>query len=619
MALHIVALGDAGARMARSVLHAMMAGLTPKEPLTVTLMCAGEDAASGLQAAWQDYLAIGKRMGSCEDGCFSRQGTLRTWPEEQAAFSLNDQAKGRLDRLLSRALFTREQASLSPARAMDAGYDVAAMSWASMLSAEATGALLTLQQDLADDATRVVLLGSLCDTVCASGVQALCTWMGRTTSRKPSATLLLPVYAGESSDLCERILNTADLESRLSSLCLLGLPEDCRPKTHGDAQLCDWLAVYAACKQLNGMEGSRLWRIRIDSIHWDVFGDDAACWQQGYDALMQMAYLLAGVYGDQLTAAIGAHNRLRDRMTPWYNAHFSAVRKMSDSEREDLLADVEAFKRLLGGYCAWMRQMQQNLPPMMRWAEALRDARTEAEAHYQQVLDVVGQYTWLALEIQRSGMEDEHIIHRYDMRDTEAEAAIKKRDALLDQITGLSSAQDELNHKLGGRMTRSMLNTIAAQCAAQADEQRQIVEKAAEVIDHAADIAKQDELSKIATARMRLERKQRLVEMLDGRTNHAKRDAERWGGRALRKLPPVLPEDVAAMAAPALYADDWLCVVCAWFDGDDKAHKQLADLWPWHEKPMKPLCDRIARNEFPDAEADCLGGFLVCVVRCLMA
>lgn len=615
--LHVIALGDAGARMARSVLYALCAGVTPDQALTVTLMCAGDEAVAGVQSAWQDAQAVWQHAGQESRSCFGRWAALRVWPEEQASFSLNDQAHSALDQLLNRALFTREQASLSPARAMDAGYDVAAMSWAGMLSDQPAGALLALQNDLAEDDTRVVMLGSLCDTVCASGVQALCTWMARTTTRKPGASLLMPVYEGEDSELCQRILGSADLESRLSSLCLTGLPEDCRPKQQGVPQLCDWLAVYAACKQLEGLEGAHLWRIRMDSMGWSLFGEDAARWQQGYEALMQMAYLMASTYGDQLEAAISSHNRLRDRMTPWYNAHFSAVRKMNESERADLLRDVQALKRLLGAYAAWMGGMQQQLPPMMRWVEALRGARAEAEAHYQQVLDTVGQYTVLASEIQRSGMAEESVVHRHDMSDTEAEAAIKQRDALLDKLTELSSEQDELNHQLGGRLARSMLMSIAARCASEADSQREIVRKAAEIIAHAADIATQEEMSRVATSRVRLARKERLVELLDGRTARARHDAERWGGRALRKLPPVLPEDTEGAAVPALFGEEWLTPLLQWYAGDEKNSKQLTELWPWEDMPMKPLCEQIARNEFPAAGLDCLGSFVVCVARCL--
>lgn len=620
MALHVLAIGQAGARMAEALLYAVCAGVTPPRPMQISVLCAPQEAYDQINAVWQDLQTVRRHTEKWETGCFSRPVTLQAWPDEQTAYSLNEQTQTEDDRLLCRALFTREQASLSPSRAMDAGYDVAAMSWAAMLSSEVSGALKALHDDLLGDPdTPVVILGSLCETVCAAGVSALCSWLSRMTDRKPAASLLTPVYPGEETDLCAAMLTDGALEEQLRGLCLTGFPEDCRTAASGEAQLADWLAVHAACRQLEGLEGGRAWRIRTDGLAWDMFGAEEGAWKRGYEQLTQLAYLLGAEYGDQLLAAMDSPNRLRDRMTPWYNAHFSAVRKMTDEERLTLKADLNALLRLLEGYLGWIDRVQKNLPAMMRWVDALRDARTAAEEHYQTVLEAAGQYAWLDWEIDRSGMAEERVVHRHDMKDTEAEAAMKRLDRLKEKIYELSDEQDTLNHTLGGRLTRSMLNAIAEQSAAEADDLRAQAEEAERRILHAAQIASMEDMPKVETARSRLERMQHHVQLLDGRTRQARKDAKRWAADSLRHLPPVLEGDPTGHCG--LFSDKWLEVLRAWFDleGRDaaKLQDQLTDLWPWTMLPLKQLGERVARNEYPDPGETCLGGFLHCVLRSL--
>ena len=618
MRAHVVAMGKAGAAIASALLFEAAAQRLEADEIAITLVRAPKAGEEQVLRQAQDYAAVRENLPQGLDGGFASAVTVKCWPKTAARASLNDQAASVEDRLLCRALFTREQACLSPARALDDSERVAATTWASLLLKPPEGALGELLDDVREDpSVPVVLCGSLCEAVCVSGVPALSAWLKREAGSSAMATLLLPIAEEDNAALSRRALLSGKLETELKGLCLLGLPEDCRQAEDGGAHLADWLAASAVERQLAGQEGEFAWRVPADALRWSAFGDQAAPKRAAHESLMKMTCLLSAVYGETLENALRAPKRLRDRMTPWYSAHFGAVRKVDDAARERLAQDAHALRRLTSDYAQWMLQIQRSLPPMMRWADALREARRAAGEHYAAVLDAAGQLAWMEYEAEKSGLADEQIVHRHDMQDSEAEAALKQIADIKEKLETLSRKQDELNAVLGGRLTRSLLEGVEQQARKEADELGAQAEEGWRRIRKAAEIATVEEMPKVETARIRLNRMERHVALLKGRADQAKADAERWNQNARRGLPPKLPDEGGA--AQGLFASELLETLGRQTAAEGKEARQtrqrMIELWPWTEQPMRALCDRVARNEFPSPAPTCLGSFVRCLQR----
>ena len=132
MIRQILALGAGGERLLEAFVMQCMAGLPGFGSARLMLMGAPQQAGDRLRGLVDRYSQVHRSTGEGA-GAFGADLTLTVWPQETATASLAEQASGDADRLLCRALFTPEEASLSPAHALDSSGSVAAVTWATCL------------------------------------------------------------------------------------------------------------------------------------------------------------------------------------------------------------------------------------------------------------------------------------------------------------------------------------------------------------------------------------------------------------------------------------------------------------------------------------------------------
>ena len=292
-----------------------------------------------------------------------------------------------------------------------------------------------------------------------------------------------------------------------------------------------------------------------------------------FDALMQTAILMHTQCGPRLLEVENNTGWLRDRMTPWYAAYFGDVRGMSQEDRASLAQDVRALLRLLSDFGGWMHSMMLSLPAVCQWADALREGREAAEAHYAQVLEVAGHLAWMEYEAEKSGLKDERIVHRYDMSDNEGEAAMRQIGETREELQSLLEDQHALNLRIGARLTRAMLSDARDTEKAQADELAAQAAEGRRRINHALEIASPEEISKVETARIRLGRMERHVALLNGRAERARYDLDIWNGDDRRTLPPTMEAEAHDVAG--LYPAQLLTALSSLGSADSRDQKKL--------------------------------------------
>lgn len=609
MTYSIAALGEGGAGIVRAMLHANTAGALGEGAYSVTLIGVSAEEEQALAETVRDMAAVRAHLKGRDAPGFAADFSLHVWPKaERERLSLNDQAQGEEDELLCRALFTREQAALSPRHALDASGPVAAMTLSSLLSGREGDALW----QLLNEEGGVLLCGSLCEPVCASGIPALADFVARCGGGKPCGALLLPVSTGDEKGLCRGALLSGKLDNRLRAAFAVGMPEGWQTQERTGAHLTDWLTALEGVRLLReNRTGVYTWAMPEEAVSWKMFGEEAARLQRCYDGALRAAGMMNALYGPQLCAALASRNWLRDRMLTWYARHFDAARKLSEEEQAALIQDVQSLMALYGDLAAWLLQVQGCMPVTMRWSQAVERAEAEAEEHYAQVLELAGQIAWLRFEAERSGMVFERFVHRHSMQDSEAEATMRQIEEMQSHLDDLLAQQYQLDDRLGGALTRRMLKRMRQAAEREAEDLDAQAQEGRRRIAKAAEIATLEEMPKVEAARARLERMERHVALLRGRAAQAKRDEAYYGSDARRNAPPKL--ETGDETPNVLYPEDMLHSIQSLTNAEGKVVKQLSqilyDTWPWSAQSPREIND--AMGERPQENtADSLGDFL---------
>ena len=609
MTYSIAALGESGARLVRAMLYAGVAGALPEDTLHVTLIGADARTEQELDGLVRDYGAVHAHLAGRGAKGFTAAFSLQTWPAAaQERLSLNDQAESEEDQLLCRALFTREQAALSPRHSLDVSGPVAAMTLSSLLSGAEADALWEQLRT----GERVLLLGGLCEPVGAAGVAALADFVMRCGGGKPCAAMLLPFRTEDDDGLCRAALMSGGLDERLSAAVVVGMPECARVAGAQGAHLVEWLAALGGAAMLRGeRQGMTTWALPEDEVSWQLFGPAGETLRRCYDGALRAAGMMNALYGPQLCAALSSRSWLRDRMLTWYNRHFDAARRLDEAGQNALIQDVRALMALYGGLATWLSQVQTNLPMDMRWPGAMHRAAAEAEEHYGRVLELAGQVAWLRFEAERSGMAEERFVHRHSMEDSEAEATLRQIEEMQNHLHDLLEEQYALNNYLGGALTRRMLTRLRRAADAEAADLDAQAREGRRRIARAAQLATPEEQPRVEKARVRLERMERHVALLRGRAEQARRDEVYYSDAARRSAQPKL--DVSEEAPEVLYPEKLLESIQALADAEGKAIKQqgqqLYEAWPWPDLLPKQITDAMGERP-PQTTQDSLGDFL---------
>lgn len=589
---YLIAMGPGGVRLARAALWSCLAGTLRADALHITVI--GADAAALAQQA-AAYTVVTGAVAQAGAGHYP---PVKVESAGEEPLSLNLRAREEADRLLSKALFTREEAGLLPAQDLGGSGPIAALAWAERLQGEGIPVL-----DAAKHGDAVVLCGSLCDAACAAGATPVRAWLREKHPQADvSGVFLLPVKEQDQAGLCrEALMGLHERDWR--ALCLAGMAEDCRDARPEAAHLADWMAACCLDAVLCGAEGAHSVRVAADRLDWADFGTEAERYGVKWDGLLRTAWLVLAEYGVGTLERLSSPNWLRDRMG-WYGAFFGASRQQPQAQR-DAQADVmRAAVSLMGAYAGWMHEVCAGLPVPMQWANSLDGARQEAAAHYVQVLELAGRLALLEHDAEAGDMANEHFVHRHDLADSAAEATIRRIGEMKEELAALAQEQEALDKRIGGRAQRGVLAEAIRLCSAEAEELRSEAEEARRRIERAARIATPEEMPRVEVARSKLERLERHLAVLDGRTARARADLAQAMTDEVRNRPPEVTEEMQVTPVPPLYDLETLALMrdvpCAEIKEMKKRAAAVGQKWLW-KTPQRAVMERIAKRGEPGA------------------
>ena len=553
--------GQTGARLARTLLLWLSSGADPEAETDLLLADTDTQDTSAAKAArlGEAYTAV--RALSPGLPCPGAL-TLRRWPErmaESGITSFSDGSEG--DRLLLQAFFTPQEQRDSLRGGFRGPGEVAEAVMADLMRRDPEDALHRQLGEMrrlldAGESVRVTLCG------CTEG------GMGRAGLRR-AAVLLSEALAPYG----ERAVLTA--------LTVLPGAEPEEAAQQAEALLPEGFHILLSLENLDNAEQCSAWDLlsvrealdgfpeRIRSVSgpegpfgWNAFGKKASAYRLALGRLCKTAACFPAL-AESAAASLANPRFLRDRMQGWYRAYFVSGRGAA-ADRGTAARELEAVSELLKGCAEVLREMDATLPPRWRYAGGIGEAYRAADAHYSQLLELAAQASVMRREAREAGLQDEQVIHRRGMEETEAEAALRRLQLVEEEVERLREEQRSLHPRLGPRLTAAMLRRREKQCRLEAEQLRAEAAEAASRIEQAARVAAPEEMYRVETARTKLQRMERRVRMLDARVRICHEDRS-----AL--ITPVFDPD------PAWGRDGWLFhedAMRACFGGDRRAMEE---------------------------------------------
>lgn len=631
--------GSEGSRLACSVIYAACAGLLGD--MDIGMLLVGDDARrqAGLAAALHaDYERISRLMASVPGtpAGFGARLTLRLWPDADAAQpALADlAAENDASALLARALFTPDKLTLPP-EAWQNHADVAAVMMEGLLRGENGGALQDVLEEIrcacdAGEDARVVLCGHMADGMTASGMNAVMRALRTRLAVHPphmTAVMLLPYAHGdnENTAAARAAMIRCGMNPLCDSACALGLAESDWARDGGGAHLLHWLAalcVADAMRRPTPACGLRVWRVAPGNLGWDSMGGEES--RRAFGGLMKTASAFHATLAPALRRGLSEPRWLRDRMLGWYTSYFAGVRQLSADERSGMIAQVDAFDRLMQAYAAWCGEILRALPEVMCHADAIEADRAAAMEHYRRVTEISAQIVVLRQEAEDSGLAQEKIVHRHDMEDTDAERFHADMQRMEEQRDQLIAQQEVLNNAIGGAALCRMLRAFRASLMAEAQYIHGQVGEALRRIGEAEKIAAPQEQHRILTARTRMQRMVRYAAQVDAQLVIVERDLSRAQLPENRVRPPQLSL-AAGDAAECLFPREAVAMLLELppVTEPDKQQRRLQAAleacWPSMVLPPRPdACDMDQLLGRLRQSADADGSPLAALLRDLM-
>ena len=321
---------------------------------------------------------------------------------------------------------------------------------------------------------------------------------------------------------------------------------------------------------------------------------------------------MESLYADTIAENSAAPNWLRDRLSGWYATWFPDMKSLPAETRQLCGEALHAWRELIRRIATLFTDIQQTLPAVMRWSTDLQQARGQSADHYALVLDTAAQLSLLEYEAEQGHMAEERTIHRYNMKETDAEAVLRQIQELKEKLTVLQEEQMSLDKVIGGRMRCGMLGGFAKACAEELTPIESQAEEAKRIIDHAEAIATPEELPKVDAARARLHRMERHLAVLRGRSAKASADYLQAQTAEARSA---YPELVGATAdSSALFPESLLYQLSLVHDKRDR--RQLETQWPWDNIALRDLAAAVAEPDPTLQYPLPLGRFLQHVLQC---
>lgn len=562
MKRYVLLVGGSGARVAEAVLCAGCAGVFQADSLDVLLADlnqTGVRSADMLRAKYADYACVQEALS----GQKSRRETVRpfrtalkfhAWPSALpgGVTTLAEMTAGsETDSLLCQALFDPEAAALDLRDGFHGRRTLGQTVFAGMLHASAqdeSDALAGLISQMnaaldSDEEVRVVVAGSVCGGMGAAGMPLLIRHVQEMTQDRVKVAAVLLAANGDHEDAAQAHQALAEYahDGLCDTVCVLGLPRSSCSNAPADyPHLTDWLAVYCMDVLLHRpswLTGVFTVKAEDGPLSWSIFGKAAARYRLGYGRLIKAAAAWNYIIGPQVNRRLRHPVFLRDRLLGWYAHFFRGAREMRDM----CLVDAERLTRLMSVVLLWMGGLYRTLPPEMRYASGMMAAQQEAEEHYAALTELVSQLAVLDEDVQESARYEQSFVYRHGTADSgETETARRRIDAVRAEVARQAAEQERLNRRVGGAAAMQLLQASLAEAEASCAELDARYEEANRRIDHAEEIAAEEDLYRITDARTKLKRMERHKKMLDARAEHIRGDVQRVAEEALRYEKPTV-------------------------------------------------------------------------------
>lgn len=589
MKRYVLLVGGTGARLADALLAAASAGTFPAEKLNVLLADTdrrGIRSAGLVAAKMADYARVYQAMQPSE-GPFRTELAFSSWPESlpgNASTIAQFTAGSEEDALLCQALFDPGSAELDLHEGFHGQRMLGQVTYAGMLH-EAEQApedpLSCLMDEMSaacreGEEVRVVLAGSVCGGTGAAGMAALTRRIRERTENRANigGILLGPVADEQDAAAAHEAIAAFAAEKLLDTVCVLALPRASRVSAPAEyARLTDWLAVYAMDVLLHRPQwvtGVFTVKAPAGTLTWEIFGKAAKRYRLCYGGLMKFAAAWTGILAAKIEKRLEKPFLLRDGLWGWY-AHF--FRKADTAAQLEI---IPSLTRLMHVCLIWLGGVMKTLPIDLRNASVLQAARSEAESHYAELIDLFSRLAVMDDDAARTELYEDNLVYRGKNSGVaaEAEAELRRITAAKEELNRRANAQVALNRRMGGAAAMEMLQSALDAVAQEREDLRAKHEEAVRRIDHAEKIASEADQYRITDARTKLKRMERHQLVLDSKYQYVQADVARAAAEGSRYDKPAM---VAAPAENGMFAPELADLL---MDKERMTKAAVEHLWP---------------------------------------
>ncbi|MBQ8150554.1 MAG: hypothetical protein IJ041_08560 [Clostridia bacterium] len=351
------------------------------------------------------------------------------------------------DRLLSRTLFSKTEASLEYSEGFRGHPDLGVLFFSDLLGSledlraagqpdEMNAMLDQMEADLnAGQRVKVVLCGSIFGGTGASGIPALARFLhqrfiDRLDRFELASMLMLPYYKvppSSHNEELEIVVKSADFPDKartalqyygmtgmirsgeddrdgvFDAMYLLGLPPEAFVQTRiystgsqsqeNDAHMLEWLATRCISAFLRtpmrGGDAHNMdcyyYQWHTPDFCWQSFDSDSERYRIGYGGLLKAAALFFGECYPPIRNLVSGGSR-DGRIIGYCAPYFSQINRMNASQRDQLEKLLSALYQFFAFYANWMVQLTRTIPPTMRPRLKEETLQEEAAAAYQQLI-----------------------------------------------------------------------------------------------------------------------------------------------------------------------------------------------------------------------------------------
>ncbi len=507
----MIAIGKAGYKAGRSLLDAVMSGMTEMEELHLLMIGLDEKNQSTITGLIEDYDRVHEQLYG-QSPFFQSRVTAEVLSEEALDASLMEKCQTQEDKLLLSSLFVSERVLR---RSVSGSMETAQAAWADLLLEPDSFEYFFSQLD----GDSVVLIAcSLCEPLGAAGAAMCLKYVKSRTDLPVGVLLTLPLLKSDRTDLAGNALRELS-GIQADAMYVFGLPEDSRTETEGLEEL---VSLCLMDHFLRGGRGAYSFSMPLETPNWNMFGEASERFRTSMMDLLHMSCLMLIWYGPEITARLKESPGLLGARG-WYGRLYTQLCAVPEEKAKEQ-DYMRALLHMLRFHMAWCYLVTGGLPLSLRYHAQLQDTIEMAKIHYDTVLEEAGKLALLSHDLMLSGIVDEQTVHRFSMDDTESERARRKITQQAEKVKELAEIMNSMEKTIGGRATLLILEEKAQSTLDEANELARQDEEAQQRIAYAAKLADAETMSKIDAAKSRLRNLQRHLAYLRGMAAYAERD-----------------------------------------------------------------------------------------------